>query len=391
MPKKKISPKPKKSLVKVSIQEYSKIFLNVKNTIAEAQIRAAAAANQELINLYWAIGKIMHSQQELAGWGSKFIEKLTIDIQNEFPGIEGFSRSNLFRMKAFYLAYPNCLPPVRQFTDMSDLSILSRIPWAHNIVLIEKIKSAEERLWYAQKAIESGWSRNVLAMQIDSNLYKRQGKAITNFAKTLPSPQSDMAQQSLKDPYIFDFLTLQQDYAERDVELGLINNVQKLLLEMGKGFAFVARQYHLNVNGDDYYLDLLFYHFTLRCFVVVELKAGKFEPRDAGQLNFYLSAIDNQLKSPYDNPTIGILLCKTKNKLVAEYALKDINKPMGVADYEALIVEKLPKQFKKSLPSIEEIEAELEKQAIMVDNTNHLLKRKTKNTIHTRKKATSHE
>jgi predicted nuclease of restriction endonuclease-like (RecB) superfamily len=260
-------------------------------------------------------------------------------------------------MQAFFSAYEKVARPVRQLEDLP----IFAIPWSHNIMIFQRIKNTEERLWYAQRTIEDGWSRNALEDWIKSDLYKREGKAITNFTRTLPTPQSSMAQQSLKDPYVFDFLTLHQDYVERDVEQGLIDNVQKLLLELGKGFAFVARQYHLTVGGDDYYIDLLFYHYKLRCFIVVEIKATAFAPRDAGQLNFYLSAVDDQVKAAHDNPTVGILLCKTKNNITAEYALRDINKPIGVASYETELVDKLPKDLRSSLPTIEEIEAELEK------------------------------
>jgi len=354
--------KKRQQAVAMPMKEYAKVFLSIKSMVQEAQIRAAVAANQELTLLYWKIGEVIDQQQS---WGSKFIEELAGDMQNEFPGIEGFSRSNLFRMRAFYLEYRNCLPPVRQFDDDSDLSILSRIPWGHNITLMEQISSLKERLWYAQKSIQNGWSRNILAMQIDSDLYSRQGKAITNFTKTLPAPHSDLAQQTLKDPYVFDFLTLSQDYVERDVEQGLIDNVQKLLMELGQGFALVGRQYHVKVDDDDYFIDLLFYHVQLHCFMVVELKAGKLTARDIGQLNFYIAAIDNQVKSSSDNATIGLLLCRTKGKRSAEYALQGINTPIGVASYEAHIVEKLPKALKSRLPSVKEIEAELEKKEFM--------------------------
>lgn len=289
------------------------------------------------------------------------IEKLAKDLQQEFPGISGFSRSNFFYMRNFYLAYEIIQQAVGQLYVLP----IFNIPWGHNIILFTKIKNTEERIWYAEKTIEHGWSRTILEMQITSNLYKRKGKAITNFSSTLPAPLSDMAQQSLKDPYVFDFLTLHEEYVEKDVEQGLIDNVQKLLLELGKGFAFVGRQHHLKVSSKDFYIDLLFYHYKLRCFIVVELKAGEFDPRDAGQLNFYLTAVDEQLKSEQDHPTIGILLCKTKDNIIAEYALRDIKKPISVADYQTQIVEKLPKNLKSSLPTIEEIEAELEKQAIL--------------------------
>lgn len=345
----------------VPVKEYATVLLTIKNRVSEAQIKAALAANKELIKLYWDIGQIITIQQEKNGWGSGTIEKLAEDLQNTFPGIAGFSRRNVFRMQAFFLAYEKMQQLVAQITDLP----IFNIPWGHNAVILEKIKKIEERLWYAQKTIDNGWSRSALENWIKSKLYKREGKAITNFTRTLPAPLSNAAQESLKDPYVFDFLTLHQDYVEKDVEQGLIDHVQKLLLELGKGFALVGRQHHLNVGGDDYYLDLLFFHYQLRCFVVVELKAGKFDPRDAGQLNFYLSAVDAQLKSTHDNPTIGLLLCKTKNNIVAEYALRDINKPIGVAGYEAQIMSKLPKDIKSSLPSVEEIELELEKQEII--------------------------
>ncbi|HSW74127.1 MAG TPA: PDDEXK nuclease domain-containing protein, partial [Candidatus Limnocylindria bacterium] len=258
-----------------------------------------------------------------------------------------------------------------------DLPIF-KIPWGHNVVLIEKVKDLKIRLWYAQKTIENGWSRSVLEMWIKSDLYRRDGKAITNFKRTLPMPQSDMAQQSLKDPYIFDFLTLHEQHVEHDIEQGLIENVQKLLLELGKGFALVGRQYHLEVGNKDYYIDLLFYHFKLDCFVVVELKAREFDPRDAGQLNFYLTAVDEQLRGTGDKPTIGLLLCKSKNSIVAEYALRDINKPIGVAEYETAITKKLPKKLESSLPTIKELEAEFAKYTVQGKKKTGTQKRKRK-------------
>jgi predicted nuclease of restriction endonuclease-like (RecB) superfamily len=345
-----------------SIKEYAHVLSDIKQHVREAQVKAVLAANKELLKLYWYIGQTITVQQTVNGWGSRTIEKLAEDLQKSFPGISGFSKRNIFRMRAFYRAYTKVPQAVAQIDDLP----IFKIPRGHNAVILEKVKDINKCLWYAQKTIENGWSRSMLETWIKSDLYKREGKAITNFTKTLPTPQSDMAQQSLKDPYIFDFLTLHKDYVERDIEHALIDNVQKLLLELGKGFAFIGRQYHLNVGGNDYYLDLLFYHYKLRCFVVVELKATAFDPQDAGQLNFYLSVVDDQLKSPQDNATIGILLCKTKNNIVAEYALRGINKPIGIAGYEAQIIEKLPKELKSSLPTIEEIETELEKQEFLV-------------------------
>ncbi len=345
-----------------SVQEYAQVLIDIKERIQTSQIKATLAANKELILLYWNIGKIITEKQNSCGWGTKVIDQLAQDIQNEFPGLGGFSRANVFKMKAFYQTYTIVSQAVRQFDEFPFFSI----PWGHNVVLITKLKSYDQRLWYAKKAIENGWSRSMLEMWIESDLYHREGKAITNFHKTLPGISSDMAQQSLKDPYIFDFLTLHSQYVEKEVEQGLIDHIQKFLLELGEGFAFVARQYHLNVGNKDYYIDLLFYHLKLRCFVVIELKAREFDPRDAGQLNFYLSAIDDLVRAPEDNPTIGLILCKTKDNFTAEYALRDINKPIGVAQYETMLVESLPQHFKGSLPTIEEIEAELEKQEALI-------------------------
>lgn len=349
----------------VSAKEYAEILAALKGMIQQAQVKAALAANKELIRLYWSIGQLIGEKQQESDWGSGVVEQLAKDLQKEFPGLEGFSRANVFKMQAFYAAYEKVSQLVRQFDELPIFSI----PWGHNIVLIHKLKDNDQRLWYAQQAIENGWSRSILEMQIESSLYTRQGKAITNFNRTLPSPDSDFAQQSLKDPYVFDFLTLHKEHVERDVEQAMIDNIQKLLLELGKGFAFIGRQYHLEVGDTDFYIDLLFYHVKLRCYVVVELKNTEFKPEYAGKLNFYLSAVDDLLRHDDDKPTIGLLLCKTKNNFVAEYALRDINKPIGVAEYATKLVESLPKNLKSSLPTIEEIEAELEKREILDKKT----------------------
>jgi len=348
---------PSKRTPPSTIKEYAQTLADIKKHIKEAQVKAALSANKELLKLYWYIGQTIAEKQSTSNWGSSIIEKLAKDLQNSFPGLAGFSRANIFKMRAFYLAYEKVSQAVRQFDELPILNI----PWGHNVIIITKAKNNEERLWYAQRTIDNGWSRNLLEMAIKSNLYKREGKAITNFKQTLPAPQSEAAQQSLKDPYLFDFLSLTAEYDERDIEQGLIDNVQKMLLELGKGFAFVGRQYHLEIGNADFYIDLLFYHYKLRCFVVVELKAREFDPRDTGQLNFYLSAVDDILRHEGDNPTIGLLLCKTKNNIIAEYALRDINKPIGVAGYETKLVKLLPKELKSSLPTIAELEAEFEK------------------------------
>ncbi len=339
------------------LKEYAQTLKDIKSRIKKAQAKSILSVNKELLKLYWYIGETITEKQKISNWGDKVIEKLAQDLQNSFPGMKGFSKINVFRMRAFYLAYEIVSQAATQFADLP----IFNIPWFHNVIIIHKIKSTEERLWYAQKSIENGWSRSMLETWIKSDLYNRQGKAISNFPSTLPSPESDMAQQAFKDPYIFDFLTLQEEHLEQDLEKGLIDHVQKLLLEMGKGFALVGRQYHLEIDEDDYYIDLLFYHTKLKCYVVVELKARKFDPRDVGQLNFYLSACDDLLRDETDKPTIGLLLCKSKKNFTAEYALRDIRKPIGIAEYETEIIKNLPKELKSSLPTIEEIEAELEK------------------------------
>lgn len=357
--KKKITPKKLSTKsTPVITKEYAQTLLSLKKQVQEAQIKAALSANRELIKLYWSIGKTIAEKQEKSGWGSKLIEQLAKDLQNLFPGISGFSRTNVFRMRTFFESYQIVPQAVGQFEDLPIFSI----PWGHNALLIDKIKNVNQRLWYAQQAIENGWSRSTLETYIKSGLHKRQGKAITNFSKTLPTPHSGLAQQSLKDPYLFDFLTLQEEHLEKDVEQGLIDHIQKFLLELGKDFAFVGRQYPLEVDNNDYYLDLLFYHLKLRCYVVIELKNTEFKPEHTGKLNFYLSAVDSLLRHKNDNQTIGLLLCKTKKNLTVEYALRDIKKPIGVAEYETKIVESLPKNLKRNLPTIEEIETELKKQ-----------------------------
>ena len=292
-------------------------------------------------------------QQEKNGWGSKTVEKLSKDLKESFPDMKGFSTRNIQFMAQFAKEYPD-LTIVKQ--------LVSQIPWGHNISLLQKVKCKEERLWYVQKAIDCGWSRNVLKHWVESDLYKREGKALTNFNKTLPPPQSDLAAQTLKDPYCFDFLTLREQFDEKELEQGLLNHLQNFLMELGQGFAFIGKQYPLTVEGDTSYLDLLFYHTKLHCYIVVELKAGQFDPRDAGQMNFYLSAVDEILKTKHDNPTIGLLLCKEKKGLKVEYALRDIRKPIGVAEYETKIIESLPEDLKGSLPSIEELELEFEEE-----------------------------
>jgi predicted nuclease of restriction endonuclease-like (RecB) superfamily len=287
-------------------------------------------------------------RQEREGWGAKVIERLAADLRREFPDMRGLSRANLFYMRAFAEAYRD---------DAIVQQLAGQLPWFHNVVIFTRLKTPELREWYIRACLEHGWSRAILEAQIETRLHERQGKAITNFARTLPAPASELAQQMLKDPYNFDFLTLHDDAVERDLERGLLEHLQRFMLELGAGFAFAGSQYQLEVGGEDFYIDLLFYHLKLRCFVVVELKMGSFKPEYAGKLNFYCSAVDDLLRHERDNPTIGILLCKSKNNIVVEYALRDVAKPLGVAEYR--LAQALPEHLKGSLPTVEQLESEL--------------------------------
>jgi predicted nuclease of restriction endonuclease-like (RecB) superfamily len=350
---------------------YPALLAQVKQRVRIAQVKAALSANRELVLLYWDIGRAIVERQRLEKWGAGVIDRLAADLQKEFPGIAGFSRQNIYRMRSFYLAYPSRASIVsqaaRQTRNVSQVARptsappepMASLPWFHNVVLVEKLKDAVSRLWYARKAIEHGWSRAILQHQVDTALREREGGAITNFAATLPAPQSDLAHQTLKDPYIFDFLTLNGAAREREFEQGLLAHIQKFLVELGVGFAFVGRQYRLEVSGQEFSLDLLFYHLRLRCFVVVDLKMEAFKPEFTGKMNFYLSAVDDQLRHPDDQPTIGLLLCKEKDRLIVEYALRDVKKPIGVAEWRTRLVESLPKNLQFSLPTVAQIEAEL--------------------------------
>jgi predicted nuclease of restriction endonuclease-like (RecB) superfamily len=327
---------------------YADFLAGLKQRIQLAQLRASLAVNRELVLLYWGIGKEILVRQKEDGWGTRVIERLSKDLRSAFPDMKGLSFRNLGYMKAFAEAWP-------------DESILqqaaAKLPWFHNCVLIDKVKDPVVRAWYIQQAIQNGWSRNILVLQIEADLYRRQGKAITNFQQTLPAPQSDLAHQLLKDPYNFDFLTMSSDAHERELERGLLAHLQSFLLELGIGFSFIGSQYLLEVDGVDYRLDLLFYHLRLRSFVIIELKAGAFKPEYTGKMNFYLSAVDALLKHPSDQPSIGLILCKSKKRLTVEYALRNTATPMGVADFRYL--EALPEGFKGNLPTVEDLEAEL--------------------------------
>jgi len=342
---------------------YDAFLRDLKERIRSAQLKAALAVNRDLLALYWHIGQQIVERQERDGWGAGVIEQLAKDLQAAFPGLAGFSPRNIWRMRAFHLAYAKEVadrsPPLPDLDGVNLPQPVAEIPWGHNALLIQKLKDPAERLWYARKTIEHGWSRAILDHQIDSDLYRRQGKAVTNFTRTLPLPQSDLAAQVLKDPYNFDFLTLADDARERELQKGLLAHIRQFLLELGAGFAFVGENVHLEVGGDDFYIDLLFYHLKLRAYLVIDLKMRAFQPEYAGKMNFYLSAVDDLLRHTDDKPSIGIILCKAGNQAVAEYALRDIAKPVGVSSYVTRLVETLPKDLQSSLPTVSELEAEL--------------------------------
>lgn len=327
---------------------YGELLEGLKARIRHAQLRATLAVNRELVSLYWQIGREILVRQEAEGWGAKVIDRLAADLRREFPEMTGLSRTNLKYMRSLAEAYPG---------DEIGQQAVGQIPWGHNIVLLTRVDDPAERLWYAARTVEHGWSRAVLVHQIESGLFARQGQAVTNFERTLPRPQSDLARDLLKDPYNFDFLGFGPEVRERELERALVAHVRDFLLELGVGFAFVNSQYRLEVEGREYRLDLLFYHLRLRCFVVVELKVGPFEPEYAGKMNFYLAAVDDQLRREGDQPSIGLILCKERNRVVVEYALRGTNQPIGVAAYR--LTETLPQTLRGSLPSREELEREL--------------------------------
>ena len=350
--------------------DYKNWLVELKSTIQQRQIKAALAVNSQLIQLYWDLGKQIVEKQETAKWGSGFIDQLSKDLRLEFPDMKGFSKQNLYRVRNFYLYYfqhfTNVAQVVRQLESSNLPQIASeleeqlfQIPWGHHILIMQKLKDVSEALFYVEETIENNWSRAVLEMQIETNLYRRQGKAITNFKNTLPEIESDLANALLKDPYNFDFLTLSRKVKERDLEIQLVANITQFLLELGKGFAYLGRQFTITVGGKEFKTDLLFYHTRLKCYVVIELKVTEFEPEFLGKLNFYLSAVDRLVKADDDKPTIGILLCKSKNNLVVDFALQDINKPLGVSEYTYT---QLPAELREALPTIEQLTEQLNKE-----------------------------
>ncbi len=366
--------------------EYEHWIESVKSRVRTARVRTALAANSELIRFYWNLGKMISTKLIETGWGGNVVNQLSIDLQKEFPHLKGFSRRNLYYTKKFYEVFSELLiapqvgallkdtieqdqfcktsesdtvVPQREAQIENDITpqLVEHLPWGHIKVVIDKLKSPSEIHFYVEESLKNGWNRDVLALQIKSELHKRQGSAVTNFSNTLPSPQSDLVQQVIKDPYRFDFLEMTKPYNERDIEQQLVDQIQKFLLELGKGFAFIGKQYHLEIGESDYYLDLLFYHIHLKCYVVVELKNTKFIPEYAGKLNFYLSAVDEILKTESENPTIGIMLCRDKNCIETEFALRGMSQPMGVSEFS--FTEILPEELKGSMPTVEEIEREI--------------------------------
>ncbi|MCA2655941.1 PDDEXK nuclease domain-containing protein [Microcystis sp. M061S2] len=323
---------------------YEAFVRGLKERIHTAQIKAALAVNKELVMLYWQLGRDILQRQEQEGWGAKVIDQLSKDLKREFPDNTGFSPRNLKYMRAFAEAWRD---------EAIVQQLVAQIPWGHNVRLLDMVKSPEERLWYAQQTIENGWSRNVLILQIETGLIHRSGQAVTNFSRTLPSPQSDLAQSLLKDPYNLEFLTISKDAQERELERALVNHIRDFLLELGMGFAFLGNQYPIEVDGREFRLDLLFYHVKLHSYIVVELKMGEFEPEHSGKMNFYVAAVDNILRSPNDNRTIGIILCRSKSKTIVEYSLQGMEGPIGVSAFT------LPAPLNENLPTVEQLEMEL--------------------------------
>lgn len=327
--------------------DYASLLSELKARVRSARLTAAVAVNRELVLLYWSIGRDVLDRQAREGWGAKVVDRLAADLRAEFPEMRGFSPRNLKYMRSFAEAYAET-----EFVQ----TVAAQLPWSHHTKLLDSVRDPAQRRFYIEQAIEHGWSGNALGIQIDSGLYHRQGKALTNFGRTLPAIQSELAQQLIKDPYSFEFLSLSEDMLERDLERGLLDQLKSLIMELGKGFAFVGSQYPLGVGGQDYRLDLLFYHLKLRCYVVIELKIEEFKPEFAGKMNFYLSAVDDQLRHADDQPSIGIILCRTRNAVIVEYALRDSQKPMGVAEYT---FKQLPANLKQALPSKEELSRDL--------------------------------
>ncbi|MCA9178726.1 MAG: DUF1016 family protein [Planctomycetales bacterium] len=365
--------------------DFTGLLTDVKGRIQASQTRAVLAVSAELVRLYWDIGRLIDQRQKQEGWGAAVIPRLSAELRNELPELKGFSERNIKSMVAFFREYPDPAAIVQQavaqlatpqnlpqpvaktraagkvqqpVAQMAPDSLLWRVPWGHHVLLMAKVKDLDARRWYMEQTLANGWSRNILTAQIQANAHARHGQAVTNFDQLLPSPQSDLAQQALKDPYVFDFLTLTEPFHERELETELVRHLEKFLLELGQGFAFVGRQYRLSVSDEDFYVDLLFYHLRLRAFVVIDLKVGPFKPEYAGKLNFYCNVVNDQLRHADDQPTIGLILCQTKDNVLAEYAIAGIDKPIGISSYE--LTRALPDNLQSALPTVEQIEAELQ-------------------------------
>jgi predicted nuclease of restriction endonuclease-like (RecB) superfamily len=347
----------------IDLAEYGQLLATIKSKIRSAQIKASISVNKAVLSLYWDIGEMIIKKQVEAKWGDFLIEKLAIDLRGEFPNMKGFSRRNLFYIKQWVQFYTGKTRLVQQPVALirKVQQLVGQIPWGHNVLVISKVKSLEEAEFYLKETITHNWSRSVLAIHIEADDFRRKGKLASNFHLTLPAPQSDLARETLKDPYNFDFLYLNDDALEREIEDALTTHITRFLLELGAGFAFVSRQYNLQADGKDFFIDLLFYHLKLRCYIAIELKAGEFKPDFAGQINFYLTALDETVKAKTDNPSIGLVLCKTRSKIIAEWSLRKMNAPIGVSEFR--LTTAIPKELKPSLPSIEEIETELSKPA----------------------------
>ena len=342
--------------MQIITQEYKQFLFDIKSKIQSAQLKAHIKVNEEMLKLYWEIGSMIISKQKESFWGDKILENISKDLKEEFPALQGFSLRNIHYMKKWVLFYSNSQHSVDEIVQQLVAQIF-QIPWGHNIHIISKVKNIDEALFYISKTIENNYSRAQLVEQMNKELYLRSGKAVTNFESKLPKPQSALANEITKDPYNFDFLTLRESYDEKELEEALMQNMTKFLLELGSGFAFVGQQYKITVDSNDFKIDLLFYHVKLHCFVVVELKTTDFKPEYTGKLNFYITAVDEQIKTKFDNPTIGILICKSKSDTIVEYALRNVNTPIGISEYQ--LTEILPKEYQSSLPTIEQIEAEL--------------------------------
>lgn len=358
----------------LDLMHYADLLGQIRQRIRQGQARAVLSANAEMITTYWDVGRILHERQQLEGWGRAVIPRLSRDIRNELPEVKGFSERNIgymIRLVREYGATPILQQPVAKLETSSKVpqtvaqtetpvilpQLVAKIPWGHNIMLMEKVKDLTARLWYMQQVVEHGYVRDVLLSMIINRAYERHGKAINNFDLRLSPAQSGLVKHTLKDPYLFDFLTLEEPFHERELETELIRHLEKFLLELGQGFAFVGRQYRVEVGEEDYYIDLLFYHLKLRCYVVIELKKGSFKAEYAGKMNFYCNVVDDRLRHADDKPTIGMILCQDRKSVLAEYALRGIDKPIGISEYE--LTRALPESLKSSLPSIEEIEREL--------------------------------